>query len=106
MVLLNAELRVPFLDYMKLAFPLPLELGAVKGVLFLDVGGAWNPSDEFTPVEEGGHFYRLKDLKAGFGAGMRLSLGFASLKFDIAKKTDFYDISSETFYYFTIGTDF
>jgi hypothetical protein len=106
MVLLNAELRVPFLDYMKLSFPLPIELGGIQGVLFFDVGNTWFADETFTPVEEGGHFYKLKDLNAGFGAGMRLSLGFANLKFDIAKKTDLYDVSTETFYYFTIGTDF
>jgi hypothetical protein len=106
MVMLNAELRVPFLDYLKLSFPLPIELGAVQGVMFMDLGNAWNADETFSPFESGGHLFRLNDLKGGIGVGMRLSLGFANLKFDIAKKTDLYDVSTETYYYFTLGTDF
>ena len=101
-LLTNLELRVPFLDYLKLSFPLPLEIGNVRGVCFFDVGAAWSCDRDFKPFDG----FKFRDLKADFGIGLRLLLGFFSLKFDMAKKTDLSRVYPGTRYYLTLGTDF
>lgn len=77
----NLELRVPFVDLLKLSFPLPLRLSDLRGVVFTDAGFAW---DEEPPVlwDSNG---RLVDLKASFGAGLRYLLGYWMLKLDFAR---------------------
>jgi len=50
--------------------------------------------------------FLLDDLKVGFGVGLRINLYFAILKLDIAKNTDLWRISKETYYHLSFGTDF
>ncbi|RMD66955.1 hypothetical protein D6833_00840, partial [Candidatus Parcubacteria bacterium] len=40
-LLFNGEFRFPFIPYMQLGFP-PMRFGNIKGVLFTDIGTAWN----------------------------------------------------------------
>ena len=76
----NLELRVPFIDRLSIAFPLPITIGDIRGVLFTDAGVAW---DETPPVlwDSTG----LVDLKASYGAGLRMLLGYWMLKLDFAR---------------------
>jgi WD40 repeat protein len=104
--LINSELRVPFVDHLKMAFPLPLDIRGIKGVIFFDMGNAWGEGEKFQPFKKGGYLFKLKDLKGGVGFGIRIGIGFVNLKFDIAKQTDLYNLSRETKYYLTVGRDF
>ncbi|HDL59980.1 MAG TPA: hypothetical protein ENH14_00830 [candidate division WOR-3 bacterium] len=101
-ILFSSELRVPFIDKIKIAFPLPLEIGGIRGVVFLDVGNAWSGGMKLQPFDK---FPRLKDLKGDVGAGIRLELGFAKLKIDWAKKTNFVSVYDHT-WQISLGRDF
>lgn len=76
---LNLELRYPFIDRLKLAFPLPVDIKGIRGVLFLDGGivfrkgmRVWNTG-------------KFDDLKLGVGAGLRIPFTFFNIKLDFAK---------------------
>lgn len=106
-LLTSLELRFPFLDYLDMAFPLPIVFGNIRGAVFADVGAIWGEND-FDP--EGYKFQakkgnRLEDIKMGFGFGPRVSLGYLVLKFDVAWKTDLVDCGKPT-YFFSIYEDF
>ncbi len=109
-LLTSLELRFPFMDYVDIAFPLPIILGNIRGAVFTDVGVIWGDSsyDEFN-----GDNYtfdaikgqRLKDIKMGFGFGPRFSMGPLVLKFDFAWDTDLVDCGKPT-YMFSIYEEF
>jgi outer membrane protein assembly factor BamA len=74
--MLSSELRFPFVDHLKIAFPLPIDLTDIRGVAFLDAGLA----KDHWPV-----IYRdneLRDLKLGVGAGLRFQISYFELKLD------------------------
>jgi outer membrane protein assembly factor BamA len=104
--LLNAEFRYPFVDRLKLGFPLPLDFRNIRGALFLDMGGATNDWRSFRVSKHEDGAFKLQDLKIGFGIGMRMNLSFLVFRIDAAKNTDLSDISRETHWYFTLGSEF
>jgi len=79
------ELRYPFIDRVKLAFPLPVEFGGIRGVAFLDGGmvAPWGTGRGFHLWDsaEG----RFDDLKLGVGFGARVAISYFLLKFDFAR---------------------
>jgi len=99
--LTSMELRFPFLDNIKIAFPLPLFLYNIRGSIFADAGAIWDENKTLRLIKDG----RLKDLKAGFGFGPRMNLGYFVLKFDIAWNTDL-ERFSKPIYYVTLSPDF
>jgi hypothetical protein len=104
--LINAEFRYPFVDRLKLGFPLPLDFRSIRGALFLDVGGATNDWRSFRVSKREDGVFKLQDLKVGFGVGMRMNLSFLVLRLDAARTTDLSDISRDTRWYFTLGSEF
>jgi outer membrane protein assembly factor BamA len=100
-VLTTLELRYPFIDYLKMPFPLPLVLGNIRGSLFADLGAVWDDNHDFRGMKDG----RLQDIKFGFGFGPRLNLGIFILKLDVAWETDFVKTGKPS-YYITINEDF
>jgi hypothetical protein len=97
----TAELRFPFMDYMSVAFPLPLVLSSVRGSVFADAGSVWDDNDTYRGMQDG----KLRDVKFGFGYGPRMDIGIAVLKLDFAWLTDFVSISKPT-YYLSLTEDF
>lgn len=103
----NISFRFPMIRQLKMGWPLPLEMYNVRGSLFLDIGGAWDSFEEFDPVDKlTSGFYKLDDLKAGYGIGFRMNLGMFVLLFDIAWPTDFDSVLSPAVYYFSMGSEF
>jgi len=104
---INAELRYPFIEYAKLRFPLPVNLYQVRGVLFTDVGTAWD--DELTLWTNGGSFPLInsdyEDLLLSTGLGLRIYLGYFLLRIDTAWEYDGHDFSKPR-YLFSLGGDF
>ncbi|MBN2380679.1 BamA/TamA family outer membrane protein [candidate division WOR-3 bacterium] len=96
----NLELRVPFVDQLKMSFPLPLNLGGIRGVVFTDAGFVWD--EELPRLWQGG---RLEDLKAGYGVGIRWVFGYFMLKFDFARPYQT-DEEKPWKFHFRIGADF
>ncbi len=106
-LLTSLELRFPFLDYLDIAFPLPVILGNIRGAVFSDVGVIWGEND----YDEGDYSFdaikdnKLKDIKMGVGFGPRFSLGYLVLKFDFAWDTDLDKFGKPT-YFFSIYEEF
>lgn len=99
---LNLEFRFPFVDRLKIAFPLPLELRNIRGVLFADFGGVY--SDSFKLYDTNGGFH-LEDLKMGIGAGLRFNFMFIIFQFDWARAFNFRDFTDDWKFHFTLGPD-
>ncbi len=103
----NFEFRFPFVEYLILGWPAPLGFRAIRGVLFFDVGGAWDDDGLFQPVTtEGDGAFRLKDAVAGYGFGVRLNLGLFILRYDLIQKTDLARSLGKAGSYVTFGADF
>jgi Tol biopolymer transport system component len=103
--LINMEFRFPLIDYFLMRFPLRIALTRIGGVIFTDMGAAWNDGNFKGGTSEGGHS-RLENIKTGFGFGMRANLGFFLLRYDLAWGTDFYRVNDKPNYYFSMGADF
>ncbi|MDI6840727.1 MAG: BamA/TamA family outer membrane protein [bacterium] len=99
---LNFELRYPFIDKLMIAFPIPISIGGIRGALFCDFGYATDELKRFKPFEQG----VLKDLKFGFGTGLRIRFPFFIIRFDIAKNTNLLNLSKETYMYLSLGPEF
>lgn len=98
--LVNSELRFPLITRLDLGLP-PISLGYIQGVLFSDIGSAWNDFDKFKGVSGG----RVDDLFIGYGTGARIYLLGFLLKYDLAWSYDLNN-SSRAKHYFSIGIDF
>ena len=101
----NIEFRYPLIKYLQIGFPIPMILGGIQGVSFLDIGSAWY-GDKFKAFghnKERGIYF--DDLIGGFGFGSRIYLGYFVLKIDTAWKFDL-DTISKPKYLFSMGLDF
>ena len=96
----NIELRFPFIDRLAIAFPLPIDLGYIRGSTFLDAGTVWNKEGLMLGKQN-----KAKDLKIGVGFGPRVNVGYFVIKFDIAWNTDLGKFSRPS-YYFSLSPDF
>jgi outer membrane protein assembly factor BamA len=91
-VLTNLAFRFPLLHQVAFGWPLPLLFQNIQGELFMDVGSAFNRGD-FDPWEAGSGGFELRDLRAGYGLGVRVNTGMFLFRYDLAWPTDF----AETF---------
>jgi Tol biopolymer transport system component len=99
--LTSFELRYPFIDNLKMSFPLPLVFYQVRGSAFMDLGAIWTEDDDLKLY----HNNKLHDMMMGIGFGPRLNMGYFILKFDVAWQTDLESFSKPS-YYFTLTPDF
>jgi outer membrane protein assembly factor BamA len=99
----NVELRFPLIDV--LATPI-LGFQGIRGVVFLDVGGAW--FDEFEDFDLwDSENSQLADAVASYGYGITVRFGFLDLNWDFAKRTNLKDSDGEGYRSsFWIGTRF
>ncbi len=105
---MSLEYRFPFIDGLKIAFPLPLEFRNLRGVLFVDAAAVY--SDTFQLWETEGSF-RLKDLKMGVGAGLRFTFMNFIFRLDFARAHNLRgwysddEQPSKWIFYFTLSPD-
>lgn len=99
--LLSAELRFPFFDAIKLAFPVPIGLTNIRGSLFTDLGTVFDETETFRGMKDG----VLQDLYLSYGFGPRLDLGYLVLRFDVAWLTDLAR-HTRPIYYLSLSEDF
>ncbi len=99
---INLEFRYPFIEYLRLGFPLPLEIYGIRGALFLDGGYAIDDINKLRIFKDEG----LKDIKMGFGTGIRIRFPYFVLLFDIAKNTDLKEVSRDIRYHIMLGSEF
>lgn len=107
MALLSSELRFPFVDRLKIAFPLPLDITDIRGVAFFDAGLA---TSHWPQIVRAG---RWQDLKMGVGAGMRFQISYFLLKLDWGWPLSVLSVNSAGqertrtgIWQFSLGTDF
>jgi Tol biopolymer transport system component len=87
--LASIEFRYPFLEYVRLGWPLRSAFGGVRGNLFLDVGTAFDDPERarLTGPNVNGDD-ALKDLFIGFGFGARARVAFLPIRIDCGWPTD------------------
>ncbi len=99
----SLEMRIPFIDIIRFAGL--FDLYYIRGLLFMDVGDAWN-DDNFHAFKKVDNNLCFDDLKGSVGFGIRFRWGYFDLMFDFAKKWNFYKVYPKTIFQFNIGTDF
>ncbi len=99
--LLSAELRFPFMEYIAMAFPLPLTIPNIRGAMFVDLGTVFTEWEQFRGTRDG----KLDHLKLSYGWGPRLNLGYVVLRLDIAWLSDLSRISKPS-YFISLTEDF
>jgi outer membrane protein assembly factor BamA len=103
--LFNFELRYPLFAFLQ-AGPLPIGLQSLGGVMFFDMGSAWNNERDlvaFTRNPQGGSVTR--DLLMGMGTGARIYFLAFLVRLDVAWAWNLQDFSPPK-YYFSLGYDF
>jgi len=108
--LLNMEIRFPFINYLALGFPLKMIFGNIRGHAFVDVGAAWDNSNEFidnkwpTRYGENNNQNSFSPLVTTAGLGTKINLGYFLLKIEAAwdKNQNSY---SKPQWYFSLGPD-
>ncbi|MBN1408905.1 MAG: PD40 domain-containing protein [Calditrichaceae bacterium] len=98
-VLTNLEFRFPLIPYIQLGFP-PIRMGNIQGLLFTDIGTAWDRESPFRGIKNG----RLEDVVAGYGFGVRLAFIFW-IRYDLAWRYDLVN-SGQPMQYWSLGYDF
>ena len=82
--------------------PSPLSIWGLRGVLFADIGAAWN--EDFRGVVRV-DAVRFRDIKASYGIGARMRFGYFILRYDLAWPTDLYARRGPVSH-FAIGAEF
>jgi outer membrane protein insertion porin family len=103
LVLTSVEFRYPFIDHLQIASPIPLTLWGLRGVMFLDLGAAWD--DGFRGVSSAGGSRRLDDIQASHGFGVRMNLSMFVVRVDWAWPTDFHHAGNVRTH-FALGAEF
>jgi outer membrane protein assembly factor BamA len=102
--LFNFEFRYPLFAFLQ-AGPLPIGLQSIGGVLFFDMGSAWNREKEFvafTKLPNGDVVTR--DLLMGMGTGARIFFLAFLVRFDVAWAWNGNDFTKPK-YYISLGAD-
>ncbi|MBM3276939.1 MAG: PD40 domain-containing protein [Candidatus Handelsmanbacteria bacterium] len=114
-LLLNTEVRVPFIRNITFGWPGTFAIPAVDGSFFLDVGAAWNEEDEMKwwPLHNPhdplprvlGDQPEERRLHGSIGFGM-LVYFLLPMNFEFAKQTDLRGNYSDYKFHFSFGKSF
>ncbi len=103
--LVNLEFRFPLIQTLELGWPLPIGLRWIRGALFFDSGSAWQDTHRFRAFDAGPPWH-LADIRASYGAGAAINIGFAVLRWDISQPTDLHRNSGKAVGTISFGGDF
>lgn len=110
MGLMNFEIRIPFIDELRFGWPFPWAISGIRGIAFSDFGTVWSEAlhrdNTYHVFHKENNRYRLDDVKGSVGIGLRLQLGFFSLDFDVARRTDLAEINPDTMFHFGLSQAF
>jgi Tol biopolymer transport system component len=103
--LLNLELRFPLIRYL-VTGPIPILFSNIFGAAFVDMGAAWNHSNDlrFFERNKDGNIVS-RDLLMGTGLGARIFFLYFLMRFDVAWAYNVQSFSAPKFY-FSLGADF
>ncbi len=104
-LMMNQELRFPFIQQLGLVGPVPLGSFNLKGAIFTDAGMVWNEGDplRFTAVDARGR--HLASPLLSFGVGIRSYVWFALVKLDVGWRTDLRDTARPR-WHLSLGPEF
>jgi Tol biopolymer transport system component len=98
----NVEFRYPFIETLRIAWPLPITLHYLMGVAFVDYGGAWSGIAGESELETA-----FDTMGLGYGYGFRLNLGIFVLRYTRAHTLEGVGIGEDEFRsYWSLGADF
>lgn len=100
MLLMNSELRFPFIREISTVMPIPMRIRYINGAVFMDAGYAWTHDEQNQK-----HLPIPPKLVAGYGFGMRANLGIFVLRYDRGWPTDWKTIG-RPINYFSFGAEF
>lgn len=102
----SAEFRYPFIEHVRLGWPFRASFGGVRGALFTDVGTAFDDWSGFRlrAQHSGQGDLAWRDVKVGFGAGVRLRVAFLPIRVDVGWPTDFARVGGPR-WHFAIGPE-
>ena len=105
------EFRYPFIEDLKLGFPLPIWLRNIRGAVFTDIGNVWGKYDSPEEQEHSGatkyfKLTKLSDFKMGYGFGTRMNMGYFVLKFDWAWRSNQDFMKQKPSFYFSLNAEF
>ena len=113
-VLMNSEVRVPFIRNITFGWPATFAIPAVDGSFFFDLGTAWNKGDKleiwplYTPSRETEPIPEPigeRRLRATFGFGT-LVYFILPMNFEFARQTDLQGEYSDWQFHFSFGKSF
>ena len=81
----NLEFRFPLIEQLGLGWPLPLNLGGINGVFFVEGASAWEEGNDPKFFSSTGGLH-TQDLRLAFGAGARVNLGYFILRYDFGRE--------------------
>ena len=103
--LFNFEFRYPLFAFLQ-AGPLPIGIQSLAGVMFFDMGSAWDRGTDYVAFTHDENGYLVsRDLLMGMGTGARVFFLAFLVRFDIAWAWDVHSFSPPK-YYFSLGSDF
>jgi len=104
--LMNYELRFPLIRYL-VPGPLPILFSNILGVAYIDIGSAWNNTDNLQLFRKNLNGTTVtKDLLMGTGVGARVYFLYFLLRFDVAWAYNGDRFANKPIFYFSIGADF
>ncbi|MEO0202940.1 MAG: hypothetical protein ABIL37_04370, partial [candidate division WOR-3 bacterium] len=97
----NLEFRFPFIEYLKLGFPIPLTISFIRGSIFYDIGSAWFDKDfKFFNNDS------LHTPKSAFGFNISVFLGFGNIYFTWAWRTNLKYTNNSPNFSIYLGLDY
>lgn len=101
----NLEFRFPLIEQLGLGWPLPLNLGGINGVLFVEAASTWEEGRDpkFFSSKGGLH---TQDARLAFGAGARVNLGYFILRYDFGREHRLEGGIGEPQHFVSFGADF
>jgi len=104
-VLVNAEFRFPFIQYLLMRWPFSLAFANIQGLLFSDYVKVWRDS-EFTHIALPERIILDGRSYSSSGFGIRLNLGIFLFRYDLAYNNEHGLFHSPPYHLFSLGLDF
>ncbi len=100
----NLEFRFPLIETLRTGF-LPVSLGGINGVMFIDAASAWNGDADPVFFSSKGGFH-TESMRLAFGFGARINLGYFVLRYDYGREHRFERGLGKPRHFLTFGPEF
>jgi len=100
----NLEFRFPLIETLRTGF-LPVSLGGINGVMFIDAASAWNRDADPVFFSSKGGFH-TESMRLAFGFGARINLGYFVLRYDFGREHRFERGLGKPRHFLTFGPEF